>query len=141
NLTDSFPFEIHVFQGIELELPADTTFCRGDSVLLTANTFGTAKEFIWSGSENFSNPINTSSDSSIKVSPTDSVKRYFFKAINQVCSDSSSVELSNELLLVDLELPNNLCLGDTFELNAIQLSGSSAVQYRWEPDNLILSGQ
>lgn len=138
-INQTFTETIEILQGVEIETLMDTTICFGDTVTLSANTFGTGVDFFWDTLANFSTPINNPVDSGIRVSPGDSTT-YFFRAVNGICNGEDALDLNIDQVVVDLN-DETLCLGDTLDLVAEIINASSSLNYTWEPNDSILSGQ
>ena len=113
----------------------------GDTITLKGNTFGTATVFLWDTSRNFNQVINPFNDSAILVSPPQGSITYYFKGENVICDAIDSVEVSTELLEVELEDLISLCLEDTITIEAIIINSLSNLNFSWSPADSILSGQ
>ena len=140
-LKDTFHFDIHVFEGIDVMVSNDTAICYGDSIIVKGNSFGNADQFIWSRDDDFSSPLNSINDSTIKISTSADRDTFYFKANNEFCADSTVFHLEMERVLMDIDGPKMLCLGDTATLHALDMSNVSPLELEWMPDPLIIAGQ
>jgi gliding motility-associated-like protein len=91
-LTDTAKIEINIYDSIKLNLPTSLLECNNKPLKLTPNSFGTARNFIWSKNRNMLNPIQNSGDSSIWIEP-DQAAIYFLEANNGFCSKKDSVQV------------------------------------------------
>lgn len=139
NRNDTLRDTIRIEPGVELNNIIDTTICFGDTISLRMNSNGTASQFIWSTSSNYSNPLNNGSDSSIRISPASSIG-YYYKAARTICADSGVSIVNVQDIEVDVDDFTSICIGDTISLNALNLSGLP-LNYFWSPSDSLLNGQ
>lgn len=146
NLTDSFQFVIQVYDTIQRD-PLDSIhfLCDVNSIQINPNSYGTANDFIWSTSINFSDTINNSIlDSSITIIPNIGSQKYYLKYTNGNCSliDSTEIVLEDHNYTIEGNLV--ICpAGDTTQLSIINNS-SNSYSYKWfdsaniiGPDSLV----
>ena len=104
-LTDTAEITVVVIDSVLLDVNNQMSVCDNVPFDLLANTFGTASQFIWSENQDFSNPLNALSDSSVTVS---SDGTYFINASNGFCSADDTVEvLFNVVPESQFELPDS----------------------------------
>ncbi|MDB4061610.1 gliding motility-associated C-terminal domain-containing protein [Vicingaceae bacterium] len=139
NRKDSIIRTISIFKAVELQSISDTLLCKGDSVILTSNSNGTAASYTWSLNPDFSFPLSAGNDSSIKVSP-DATTNYFIQGKNFICSDSDTILVEIEELTIDVNDFESFCIYDTISLDAIVVAASSPLEYSWTPKDSIISG-
>jgi gliding motility-associated-like protein len=89
-LTDTATITINVFDSIRLDLPSPFLGCNNQPLELSATTYGTATNFIWSTNSNLSNPLNIPSDSTIVIQPNQG-GTYYVQAGNGFCSKRDTV--------------------------------------------------
>ncbi|MDP4722702.1 MAG: gliding motility-associated C-terminal domain-containing protein [Crocinitomicaceae bacterium] len=104
-ITDTAQIQILVLDSILLNLNDTINLCSSSPYLLSANTLGTANQFIWSEQNDFSNPLNLPQDSTILVSQGG---WYFCQAGNGFCSAQDSV-----FIAFDVPLSASFQLADT----------------------------
>lgn len=124
-----------------LQAMNDTLLCGPVSgFLLSANSAGSASNFIWSSNAEFSDMLNGSaSDSTAFISPAVGGTYYVQAGSSQACSSTDSVTVV--VSLADISLPGDMliCSNDTVTL---LLSGAgSGSTILWEPSSDILAGQ
>ena len=95
-ITDTAQIQILVLDSILLNLSDTINLCSNSPYLLSANTLGTADEFIWSQQNNLSNPLNLPLDSTILVNQGG---WYFCQASNDFCSALDSVFIAFDVPL------------------------------------------
>ncbi len=125
---------------IALNAPTDTLICDESPLSLTASSDGLAQSFQWSSTSNFDDVLNAEGDSTIIVTPG-STTYYHVQAFNELCSLTDSVAVG--ILSLSTSLPPDflVCAGDTVILVLSIDVPSAILEYRWEPDELIVSGQ
>ncbi|MDP4597048.1 MAG: gliding motility-associated C-terminal domain-containing protein [Crocinitomicaceae bacterium] len=104
-ITDTAQIQILVLDSILLNLNDTINLCSSSPYLLSANTLGTANQFIWSEQNDYSNPLNLPQDSTILVSQGG---WYFCQAGNGFCSAQDSV-----FIAFDVPLSASFQLADT----------------------------
>ena len=90
-LTDTAEITVLVLDSVLLDVQNQISVCDNVPFDLTANSFGTASQFIWSQNANFSNPLNNSSDSTVTVTEDGT---YFVMVDNGFCSAEDSVQVT-----------------------------------------------
>lgn len=135
--TDSmYTDSIEVYQSVDIDNLNDTIVCNGGDVIITPNDKGTANNYIWSNSSNFSDTITNSS--SIFIPNIQTTKAYYLKASNENCDTIISFVITTPTLNVTLEDQIKKCVKDTIEIKAIAVSSSNNISYKWTPSNFIL---
>ena len=89
-LTDTAEITVLVIDSVILDVQNQISVCDNVPFDLMANTFGTAGQFIWSQSADFSNPLNSPSDSVVTVTEDGT---YHIMADNGFCSAEDSVQV------------------------------------------------
>ena len=79
-----------------LSIPNDTTLCSDtNTLIITANSFGSSNDYIWSNNAAFTDTINNNiNNPSITVSPSTN-STYFIQINNNGCTISDSINLSS----------------------------------------------
>ena len=123
-----------------LSLPNDTTLCSDtNSLTISANSFGTSNQYIWSTTNQFLDTINSSITSpSITVSPSSNTT-YYVQINNNGCFlyDSINVLLASSGTLVSSD--TIICLDDSAMLIIENLFPNDSLVYNWQPSALISS--
>ena len=139
NRKDSIVRSTSIFEAVELQSISDTLLCKGDSVILTSNSNGTAATYTWSLNPDFSFPFATGIDSSIKVAP-DVTTNYFIQGKNSICFDQDTIRVEIEDLIIDVNDFESFCIYDTISLDAMVTFAATPLQYSWTPKDSIISG-
>ena len=140
NRIDTISRSIRIFDQVQLQRVSDTALCKGDSVVLTTNSNGTAASYRWSINPDFSNSFASGVDSSVTVSP-DVTTNYFVEGRNSsICSDADTIQVEIEDLTIDVNDFESFCIYDTISLDAIVIAAASPLQYSWTPKDSIISG-
>ena len=131
NSIDTVIKQVTVY-SITLNACNDTTMCQG-SVTLDANSSGTATNFIWSDTPDFTNILNNpTTDSSVVVS-TNVSATYYIQALNQHCSKIDSVHVYIANVNVNIQpgitpTCKNMCNG---QITLTVTGGTSPYDYQW----------
>jgi len=116
NLADTAVQEITIYQPVSSQpivSAKDTSICKGEQVILSINTNGVAKKFIWSSDSTFSDTLNTLKDSTVILIPQKSTT-YYARAFNDFCADTVSTKVSVYPSINLKTNPNiSICKGDT----------------------------
>lgn len=100
--TDSmYTDSIEVYQSVDIDNLNDTMVCNGGDIIISPNDKGTANNYIWSNSSNFSDTITNST--SLFISNIQSTKAYYLKASNENCDTIISFVITTPTLNVTLE--------------------------------------
>ena len=89
-LTDTAQITVVVVDSVIAEVTDPINICNNEPFEMSVNTYGTANNFIWSQSPDFSNPLNPPTDSSITVS---SSGVYYIQVGNGLCSAIDTVNV------------------------------------------------
>ena len=89
-LTDTAQITVIVVDSVIAEVTDPINICNNEPFEMSVNTYGTASNFIWSQSPDFSNPLNAPTDSSITVS---SSGVYYIQVGNGFCSTIDTVNV------------------------------------------------
>ncbi len=125
---------------IALLAPDDTLLCTDEELTLTAISFGTAEEFIWSNNPDFSDPLNPPTDSVITITPG-ALELYYILVNNNGCALQDTVAVSLLEAGTSISPDQFICQGDTALIFVSNDFPGSNLSHVWEPDELILSGQ
>jgi gliding motility-associated-like protein len=87
-ITDTAQIQIQVLDAIQLVLNDTISLCSSAPYLLSAQTFGTATQFIWSTQPTLNPVLNSPQDSSITVTQNG---WYYCQASNGLCNQFDSV--------------------------------------------------
>ena len=136
---DTAIFIINVLPDVISEVQDTITLCASVPVTISANTFGTANEFVWSSSNLFSDTLNSATtDSTVNLSnPVEGY--YYFNASNGSCEIVDSVLILFSELEIDLNAPDSICSDETTTVTAINLNPGVNYTYTWSPQNIILN--
>lgn len=139
-LTDTAHIVITVTDSLEVSTSADLQLCVPTPVDLIAYTNGTATNFIWSSSPNFTDTLNTNTaDSVFTVTPSGPMT-YYVQVSNAGCKllDSVQVDFIGSTLI--LTANDSICAGEIVTIGA---SSSNPLitfdSYTWEPDSIIVT--
>lgn len=142
NLVDTAKKIITVYEELTLDVPTnDTIVCASYTDELVANSQGAAISFTWSDDINFTNVLNSGAmDSTITINPTQTTT-YYVTASNgwPDCDLIDSVVVTFVDGAMELNGPDQMCLGDTLELVANNLIPSVDIDYTWTPNIGIIS--
>ncbi len=125
---------------ILLNTPADQLICENETILLTANSFGTAEIFQWSSTPDFTDILNAPGDSSITVKPSE-LTYYFIRVTNGPCVLTDSVGVSLLSTSTTVSADSFICAGDSLQLFVFNNLPEVPLTHIWQPESLILSGQ
>ncbi|KAA3651454.1 MAG: hypothetical protein DWP98_02910 [Bacteroidetes bacterium] len=139
-VSDTLRDTIRIEKQVNISPIADTSICFGDSIVLKGNTSGSGEKFYWSKFQNFVNPLNDIKDSTIKISPKQPNTIYYFKAEKSICKDSTSVQVTSQIIDVDVDDYNSICIGDTISLFAYNNS-PYFLNYLWENNAAIIGNR
>ena len=89
-LTDTAQITVVVVDSVLLDVPNQMSVCDNVPFDLVANSLGTANQFIWSANADFSNPLNSPSDSTVTVTADGT---YYIMADNGLCSAEDTVQV------------------------------------------------
>jgi len=138
-LTDTAQITITVLDSLQLQVTDTIQLCAPVPWTFTANSNGTANQFIWSTNANFSdtlNPILT--DSVVSIIPPGTCT-YYVKAGNAYCSKVDSVFIQFVSSDIKLTGVDSLCIGENSTITAINSNPNSAFTFSWTPDSIIVS--
>lgn len=140
-ITDTAFLTIEVTPTLQLDNIPSVDLCDPDTITLTANSFGTAEEFIWSTNSSFTDTLNNNlSDSVVDVFSTSS-GFYYVMASNPGCSIIDSVEVVFTSAALVLEGDSTICVGDEGVITASSQDPSVTFSnFQWSPDSIIISG-
>lgn len=138
-LTDTAQITITVTDSLEINTTADFELCVPTQIDMTAYTNGTATEFIWSDSNNFTDTLNTDlSDSTLSVTPTGPIT-YYVQVSNPGCSLIDSVVVDFIGSSLTLSVQDSICAGESVVVTVTNDNPSVSFTYSWEPDSIIVT--
>ena len=141
-LEDSTSFTIEVIPEVQMEPLVDIYQCQPTLIPLTANSFGTATDFIWSSNSDFSDTLNVSTKDSVVEIFSIQGGYFYLKATNGYCEQIDSLLIFFTSASLQLEGDTKLCIGDSTIISAMSVNDSITFQnYIWEPEEYIVSGQ
>ena len=143
NLQDTAKKIITVYDALSYSISNDTILCPGanGNFDLTANSFGSATEFIWATDLGFTNVINSGvMDSVINVNPSTSTT-YYVSISNgwSACDIIDSVQVLFLDDAIQIMGDTTICSVDSTLLYADILSNSTQISYDWTPNADIIS--
>lgn len=136
--TCQFIKDVHLIfpPPIEVTRTKDTTICEHEMLLFADSE--QAVSFLWSEQADFSNPFAETAE--VIVSPEDE-SVYFVQITDDFgCQIQEEIHVFGAAIRVELEGFVTLCLGDTTQLEVVNLSTEQDLMYQWSPENFILSG-
>ncbi len=125
---------------IFLETSDDVLACAEDEIILTANSFGAAVDFIWADNIALNNPLNESGDSTITVAPS-TIAWYYIQVENNGCKLLDSVAVSLFSVGTTIRPDQYVCAGDTTIVFVSNDFPGSVLTHEWSPEEYIISGQ
>ncbi len=134
--SDTLRDTLRVERSVDLEPINDTLICLGDTVGLSMNSMGTAIRYFWATDPLFLQLLNTSSDSSVLISPSAN-GIYYYKASNAFCDADSSLNINVQDLDVIVDDFISICEGDTVNIMATDLNSINP-SYIWQPRDSII---
>ena len=130
-ITDTAQIQILVLDSLLLNLNDTISLCSSAPYLLTAQTFGTANQFIWSVQPSLNPPLNNPQDSTVLISQNG---WYFCQVSNGLCSVTDSV-----FVQFDTPLQASFSIADTIGcaplVVQIQNSSSTTTSFLWDFGN------
>lgn len=139
-IADTLIESIRVFEGVDLNYLNDTVICKDDNIQLRIKHNQSASSFIWSANADFSDPLNSITDSILNIQPSD-FQTLYYKGINGICEADSSLTIGINDVVVDLDDFASVCFEDTIFLTASPQSNAPPFSYIWSPASGIISGQ
>jgi gliding motility-associated-like protein len=140
-ITDTARLTITVTPALELEALTAIELCQPENITLSANSFGTATNFIWSTNSVFTDQLNTTTSDSVAEVFTTENGYYYIQISNPGCTLVDSVEVVFTSAALDLSGNQDICVDDETVITASSLDpGITFFNYNWEPDSIIVSG-
>jgi gliding motility-associated-like protein len=138
-LTDTAQITITVLDSISLEVNDVQPLCSPVPMTFTANSFGTANNFIWSSSLNFSDTLNVNpQDSTLNITPPGSTT-YYVQAGNDYCSQVDSVTIIFTSSSLVLFANDSICADEIVFASATDTNPIISFTYEWGPSNILTS--
>jgi len=121
-----------------LSIPNDTTLCSDtNTLIITANSFGSSNDYIWSNNAAFTDTINNNiNNPSITVSPSTN-STYFIQINNNGCTISDSINVFLADAGTSISPDTIICFSDSVNLNIVNLIPGDSLTHIWEPISLI----
>lgn len=131
---------INVLPELQL-ITSDTSLCTPGALTLSANSMGTAPNFIWSTNGNFTDTLNSPiTDSTLNVNITGDTT-FYVTVENGFCTYVDTVNIFIPVPILQISAPPGLCAGDTILLTVTNLTPQYPIStYDWGPDSLLISG-
>jgi gliding motility-associated-like protein len=130
-ITDTAQIQILVLDSLLLNLNDTISLCSSAPYLLTAQTFGTANQFIWSTQPNLNPPLNNPQDSTALITQNG---WYYCQVSNGLCTAFDSV-----FVQFDTPLQASFSIADTIGcaplVVQIQNSSSTTTSFLWNFGN------
>ena len=115
--------------------------CQPENITLTANSFGTASNFIWSTNNNFTDQLNPTSSDSVAEVFTSENGYFYIQFSNPGCILVDSVEVVFTSAALELSGDQEICLDDETVITAESVDpGITFFNYNWSPDSIVVSG-
>jgi gliding motility-associated-like protein len=138
-LTDTAQITITVLDSISLEVNDVQPLCSPVPMTFTASSFGTANNFIWSSSLNFSDTLNVNpQDSTLNITPSGSTT-YYVQAGNGYCTQIDSVTIIFTSSSLVLFANDSICADEIVFASATDTNPIISFTYEWGPSNLLTS--
>ncbi len=138
-LTDTAQITITVLDAISLDVNDIQPLCSPVPMTFTANSFGTADNFIWSSSLNFSDTLNFNvQDSVLNITPPGSTT-YYVQAGNGYCSQVDSVTVIFTSSSIVLFANDSICADEIVFANVTDTNPIISFTYEWGPSNILTS--
>lgn len=142
NLQDTAKKIITVYESLDYSISTDTVLCPSASGAfdITADSYGSATEFIWATDLGFTNVVNSGVlDSVINVNP--SVSTTYYVSISNgwsLCDIIDSVQVMFLEDAIDIRPDTTICRTDSVYLYADILTNSTQLSLDWSPDAQLL---
>ncbi len=138
-LTDTAQITITVTDSLQLSTSADLELCVPMPIDLTAYTNGTATQYIWSSSSNFTDTLNSNlSDSTLSITPSGPIT-YYVEVSNPGCSAVDSVVVDFIGSSLTLSVQDSICAGESVVVTVTNNNPAISFTYNWEPDSIIVT--
>lgn len=121
-----------------LSIPNDTTLCSDtNTLMITANSFGSSNDYIWSNNSAFTDTINNNTNNpTITVSPSIN-STYFIQINNNGCTIYDSINVFLADAGTSISPDTIICFTDSVNLNIVNLIPGDSLTHIWEPISLI----
>jgi len=139
-IQDTLRDTLTLFPGVELQSMNDTILCKGSTIQFIGRTNGTANSFIWDTSPNYNSPLNPPTDSVLSIQVNQSTT-YYLNASNALCDAQDTITVDVQEVIAEVIDAWTICEEDTLDIEAQILEGIPPLNFLWEPNSLILSGQ
>lgn len=137
-ITDTASIEITVTPPLQLENLVDISLCSPATITLTANSYGTAEEFIWSTNINFTDTLNTTVQDSVVDVFSSNNETYYIQLSNPGCTLIDSIQVNFTSAALNIFGQDSLCAGDVVVITSISEDPSITFSnYVWAPDSII----
>ena len=128
---------VNVAPVMEYTLSPDTTTCD-ESWLLFAES-EQAVSYLWATDAGFNEALGNTETQLVDLLSDD---LFYLQLTDEFgCQIVDSVAIMSEAIQVQIDAATNICVGDTTELQVVNLSNSPISSYTWAPQAGILSGQ
>lgn len=122
--------------SVLLEIPNDTTLCLPVNMILTANSFGTSNQYIWSSSSDFSDTLNQPISNPTYIYNGLGSTTYYVKTFTNDCERIDTIKIKIISSEIDLLTDGLICQNENFDINLVNNSGLN-LNYTWRPTDLI----
>jgi gliding motility-associated-like protein len=137
-LTDTAQISITVLDSIVLDVNDPLPLCSPVPMTFTANSFGTASEFIWSSNSDFSDTLNTSLLDSVLVITPPGNATYYVMAGNGYCSQIDSVTVTFTSSSIVLSANDSICANEIVYASATDTNPLISFSYQWGPASILI---
>lgn len=140
-ITDTAQLTIIVTPALELDALTAIELCQPENITLTANSLGTATNFIWSTNSDFTDQLNPTTSDSVAEVFTSENGYFYIQISNPGCTLVDSVEVVFTSAALELSGNQDICLDDETVITASSLDPDiTFFNFNWEPDSIIVSG-
>jgi gliding motility-associated-like protein len=132
---DNYSLTIQVSAPLLVSLPDTLFLCQSIDTTLVPTISGTANNFLWSNSSDFSDTLNTNlqNPNFYLVDPQN--QTYYFQADNGYCSVLDSIHVSIFTESISIQCLDSICITNPLQLQA-QTNGSGTFSYFWTSPNV-----
>lgn len=126
--------------SIEFDLPDSVDFCDYDSVLIKPALIEGQGNFSWYADAQLQNALPLDSLTGTWLSAS-SPGYVYLLAENAYCEFIDSVKVKVHYVSINALDESSICAGDTIQLDVINQYPNEQINYNWEPQEYIISGQ
>lgn len=136
-ITDTAHATITVSPPFELSTLGDTILCSPEQISMMAISDTAGVSYVWSSSNAFNDTLSL--DSVLVDIPPNEPTIYYVEGTFGECSLYDSVYINYEYNLLDLNLTDSICVGETTTVSVTNSSSTITFNYTWSPDSIMLN--